>query len=220
MTQAVPARTLVLGAGAWGTALAISAARQGATRVRLWARDPAQAIAIDRECENRRYLPGLALPEDLSVVSGEAAPWVADADLVVVATPMAALRGWSPFVGMQVQYSLIERSVERDILPMSREFGVGVTAWSPLGGGVLSGKYARADAGSKDEIDQSLRRASNKARANERNFTIVVALEGVAKETGRTPAQVAIRWLVQKPGVAKSTPVGLPLLSASARLSW
>lgn len=118
------------------------------------------------------------------------------------ANTLAALRGWSPFVGMQVQYSLIERSVERDILPMSREFGIGVTPWSPLGGGVLSGKYARADAGSKDEIDQSLRRASNKARANERNLAIVAALEAVAKDAGRTGAQVAIRWLMQKPGVA------------------
>lgn len=117
------------------------------------------------------------------------------------ANTLALLRGWSPFIGLQVQYSLIERSVERDILPMSREFGLGVTPWSPLGGGILSGKYARADAGSKDEIDQSLRRTSNKARANERNLAIVAALQAVAKEAGRTPAQIAIRWLMQKQGV-------------------
>jgi glycerol-3-phosphate dehydrogenase (NAD(P)+) len=63
MGFASPSHTVVLGAGAWGTALAISAARHGATRVSLWARDPAQAIAIDRERENRRYLSGQALPE-------------------------------------------------------------------------------------------------------------------------------------------------------------
>lgn len=94
MTHAAPPRTVVLGAGAWGTALAIAAARHGDSRVSLWARDPAQAIAIDRQRENRRYLPGLALPDALQVASGEAAPLLAEADLVIVATPMAALRGW------------------------------------------------------------------------------------------------------------------------------
>ncbi|HSX95197.1 MAG TPA: NAD(P)-binding domain-containing protein, partial [Hydrogenophaga sp.] len=143
MTQAVPARTLVLGAGAWGTALAISAARQGATRVRLWARDPAQAIAIDRECENRRYLPGLALPEDLSVVSGEAAPWVADADLVVVATPMAALRGWlSELRGLAVPVAWLCKGFERAASPdepglMGHEIAAAVAPG--LRAGVLSG---------------------------------------------------------------------------------
>ncbi len=118
------------------------------------------------------------------------------------AQTMAELRGWSPFAGMQVQYSLIERSVERELLPLCRELGIGVTPWSPLGGGILSGKYARADAGSKEAIDETLRRSANKARQNDRNAAIVAALVGVAKEAGRTPAQVAIRWLLQKPGVA------------------
>lgn len=94
MTHAAPPRTVVLGAGAWGTALAIAAARHADSRVSLWARDPAQAIAIDRQRENRRYLPGLALPDALKVASGEAAPLLAEANLVIVATPMAALRGW------------------------------------------------------------------------------------------------------------------------------
>lgn len=118
------------------------------------------------------------------------------------ANTMAELRGWTSFVGMQVQYSLIERAVEREIMPMSRELGIGVTPWSPLGGGILSGKYARADAGSKDAIDESLRRSANKARQNDRNAAIVTALNAVAKQCERSPAQVAIRWLMQKPGVA------------------
>ncbi|HXV14975.1 MAG TPA: aldo/keto reductase [Candidatus Krumholzibacteria bacterium] len=116
------------------------------------------------------------------------------------ASALAELRGWTPLVGNQVQYSLVERSIEREILPVSRELGLGVTPWSPLGGGILSGKYART--GSKAELDQSLRRDSNQRRVNERNLAIVAALEGVAKEVGRSSAQVAIRWLVQKPGVA------------------
>ena len=118
------------------------------------------------------------------------------------ASALAELRAWTPLVGNQVQYSLIERSVEREILPMSRELGLGVTPWSPLGGGILSGKYARTDAGSKDSIDESLRRSANKARQNDRNAAIVTALAAVAKEAERTPAQVAIRWLLQKPGVS------------------
>ena len=114
MTHAAPPRTVVLGAGAWGTALAIAGARHGATRVSLWARDPAQAIAIDRQRENRRYLPGLALPEGLCVASGEAAPLLAEADLVIVATPMAALRGWlQELRGLAVPVAWLCKGFER-----------------------------------------------------------------------------------------------------------
>jgi aryl-alcohol dehydrogenase-like predicted oxidoreductase len=118
------------------------------------------------------------------------------------ANTMAELRGWSPFVGMQVQYSLLERSIEREILPLCRETGLGVTPWSPLGGGILTGKYARVDAGSKDELDQSLRKESNQKRVNPRSLAIVAALAAAATELGRSAAQVAVRWLTQKPGVA------------------
>lgn len=118
MGFASPSHTVVLGAGAWGTALAISAARHGSTRVTLWARDPAQAIAIDRERENRRYLSGLPLPQDLRVVSGEAAPWVAEANLVIVATPMAALRGWlSELRGLAVPVAWLCKGFERAASP-------------------------------------------------------------------------------------------------------
>lgn len=88
-------KILVVGAGAWGTALAVSAARHAEHHVLLWARDPAQADAMERGRENARYLPGIPLPAALRVASGEAAdlPAVAgDADLVVVATPVAGLR--------------------------------------------------------------------------------------------------------------------------------
>ncbi|MDB5730359.1 MAG: glycerol-3-phosphate dehydrogenase [Variovorax sp.] len=80
----------VLGAGAWGTALAVSAA--GRHEVTLWARDALQAQALDQGRVNARYLPGIALPQRLRVVGGGAADATAGADLVIVATPMAALR--------------------------------------------------------------------------------------------------------------------------------
>ena len=82
----------VLGAGAWGTALAIAARRQGGHDVALWARDDAQAQQIRSARENVRYLPGIVLPEGLQIVSGDAPGFARDADLVVVATPVAALR--------------------------------------------------------------------------------------------------------------------------------
>lgn len=87
-------RTLVLGAGAWGTALAIGAARHGAARVTLWARDAAQAREIADARENRRYLGGQRLPDALQVAAGDVLALAAQADLIVIATPMAALREW------------------------------------------------------------------------------------------------------------------------------
>ena len=88
-------RILVLGAGAWGTALAVTASSHSAHAVSLWARDPALVHALQSQRANPRYLPGIALPDGLAVVGGSLesvlhgpAPW----DLVVIATPMAALR--------------------------------------------------------------------------------------------------------------------------------
>jgi aryl-alcohol dehydrogenase-like predicted oxidoreductase len=63
--------------------------------------------------------------------------------IVSQANTLAQVHGWSPFVGLQVEYSLAQREPERDLLPMARAFDIGVTAWSPLAGGILSGKYAR-----------------------------------------------------------------------------
>lgn len=80
----------VLGAGAWGTALAVSAARRH--DVTLWARDAVQASGMSTLRENSRYLPGIALPSSLSVASGDASLAFRDAALLIVATPMAALR--------------------------------------------------------------------------------------------------------------------------------
>lgn len=87
----------ILGAGAWGTALAVAAARDGAGhQVSLWARDAAQAQAMRAQHENARYLPGISLPASLAISSqpvSELAAWVAAHELVIIATPMAGLRG-------------------------------------------------------------------------------------------------------------------------------
>ncbi|RYF64749.1 MAG: NAD(P)-dependent glycerol-3-phosphate dehydrogenase [Comamonadaceae bacterium] len=86
-------RITVLGAGAWGTAMALAAAAgPNPHAVRLWARDSAQAAAMAQAGQNTRYLPGIALPPALQVVSGPALAAVADADLIILGTPMSALR--------------------------------------------------------------------------------------------------------------------------------
>ncbi|WP_404301917.1 NAD(P)H-dependent glycerol-3-phosphate dehydrogenase [Alicycliphilus denitrificans] len=87
-------KIVVLGAGAWGTAIAISGASHAAGHaVTLWARDAQQAAAMQAARHNQRYLPGLAFPPALQVLAGDACALAADADLVIIGTPMAALRG-------------------------------------------------------------------------------------------------------------------------------
>ncbi len=116
---------------------------------------------------------------------------------VSAANTMADLRGWTPFVGLQIEYSLIERTVERDLLPMAAHFDLGVLAWSPLGSGLLTGKYAAEE----DAGKPGRRIAAGSRRVSERNLAIARETAAVAKDAGCTPAQAAINWLRAKPGV-------------------
>jgi aryl-alcohol dehydrogenase-like predicted oxidoreductase len=106
-------------------------------------------------------------------------------------------------VGLQIEYSLIERTVEGELIPMAQELGLGVTPWSPLRGGVLTGKYTRANAADArpDRGDRV------RAFLTERNLTIVDELVRIAAEIGTTPASVALAWVQSRPGVA-STIIG------------
>jgi len=110
--------------------------------------------------------------------------------IVSQANTLAELRGWTPFVGLQVEYSLVARDVERELLPMARAFGLAVTPWSPLGGGVLSGKY-NANRGEGGRFANG---------ADERTLQIAAGVLKVAEETGHSPAQVALAWLLSQPG--------------------
>jgi aryl-alcohol dehydrogenase-like predicted oxidoreductase len=107
------------------------------------------------------------------------------------ANTLAELQGWSRFVGLQIEYSLIERTPERDLLPMAASLGLAVTPWGPIGGGVLSGKYS-----SGWETPDSKRVAANKHRFSDRNMKIAGEVSAVAKELGRSSAQVAIAWVM------------------------
>ncbi|MBF6328083.1 aldo/keto reductase [Nocardia transvalensis] len=119
---------------------------------------------------------------------------------------IADLRGWSPLVALQIEYNLIERTAERDLIPMAREMGLGVVPWSPLAGGVLTGKYSRADLTAQEEATASpVGTRKELARAggvlSERGLAIADVVKGVAAELGKTPSQVALAWTLQNPGV-------------------
>lgn len=122
----------------------------------------------------------------------------APAWIVAQANTLADLQGWSPFVGLQLQYSLIERTIERECLPMAAALDIAVTAWGPLGGGLLTGKYNKeADKSAAADARYSVS-PWGEAIMNERNFTIAKTVGEVANEVARTPSQVAINWVRQQ----------------------
>jgi len=114
---------------------------------------------------------------------------------VARANTMAELRGWTPFVGLQVEYSLVERTVERELLPMAEALGLGVTAWSPLGGGILTGKYA---SGRTQDARYGTEMMKQHMPPADRIGPVVEAVQAVAREVGRSPAQIALAWLRQR----------------------
>lgn len=111
--------------------------------------------------------------------------------IVSRANTISEFRGWTQFTGLQIEYSLIERSAERDLLPMAKELDIAVTPWGAIAGGALSGKYL-------DNKEPEGRVKANSKRRNERNLKIAAANVEVAKELGVTPSQLAVRWTMQK----------------------
>jgi aryl-alcohol dehydrogenase-like predicted oxidoreductase len=124
------------------------------------------------------------------------------------AQTLAEWRGWERVAGLQLEYSLVERNIEREHVPAARELGIGLTPWSPLGSGLLTGKYRRDGVLAAGEGRLSLTlRSGNPAfekLATERNWAIVDALVEVAAELGRAPAEVAIHWVATQPGVTST----------------
>ncbi len=127
---------------------------------------------------------------------------------VAEANVTARFRGWSAFVGLQIEYSLLERSVEQELVPMALELGLGITPWSPLASGALSGKYTRANAGK----EQSGRAAFLQHRLNDKTFDLIDAMEGIARAKETTVARVALAWVQAQPGVT-STIIGARTLA-------
>jgi aryl-alcohol dehydrogenase-like predicted oxidoreductase len=122
---------------------------------------------------------------------------------VAQAQTMALFRGWAPLAALQIEYSLLERTVEGELIPMALELGLGVTPWSPLRGGALSGKYTRENTG-RVIADRGERVT---AYLNDRTYAITDELLSIARELGTSAASVALAWVQSRPGVA-STIIG------------
>jgi aryl-alcohol dehydrogenase-like predicted oxidoreductase len=102
---------------------------------------------------------------------------------------LAELRGWTKFIALQIEYSLIERTPERDLMPMAKAFDLAVTPWGSIGGGVLTGKYLKKQKGRIKE---------DSPRRNESNTIIAKEVVAIAKKLSVTPGQIAINWTRQR----------------------
>ena len=114
------------------------------------------------------------------------------------------MHGGSPIVALQIEYSLLQRTVEAELVPMAIHEGMGITPWSPLRGGVLSGKFSRAN---PPKDDGSTRVRSDSKYLNERTYALLDALHEIASAKKCSVAQLALRWTMDRPGVS-STIIG------------
>jgi aryl-alcohol dehydrogenase-like predicted oxidoreductase len=124
-------------------------------------------------------------------ISDAPAWWIAQANI------LAQLRGWSPFVGLQIEYSLIERSVERELVPMAKALNLGLTAWSPLAKGILTGKYHGQGSSEKGRMNSDMMKEFMPEQ--QRTDRVVSAVKAVSDQTGRSMAQVGLAWLRYRP---------------------
>ncbi len=125
--------------------------------------------------------------------------------VVARANTIAELRGWNRFAGLQIEYSLIQRTPERDLFPMAHALDLAITPWGALGGGALTGKYLRGEQGRVPE--HSIRR-------NERSQAIAETVVAIAHEHGVPPSQVALQWTRQHAGVQGN--VVIPIIGAKS----
>jgi aryl-alcohol dehydrogenase-like predicted oxidoreductase len=122
---------------------------------------------------------------------------------VAQAQTLAVLKGWTPLIALQLEYSLLERTIEGEHIPEARELGMGVTPWSPLKSGMLTGKYTR-----ESVKTATPGRGGFVTRAfTEQAFNVLDVLTTVAREAGTTVARTALAWVVQRPGIT-STIIG------------
>jgi aryl-alcohol dehydrogenase-like predicted oxidoreductase len=161
----------------------------------------------------------------------------APAWIVSQANTLANLRGWTEFTGLQIEYSLIERTPERELLPMASTLDIGVTAWSPLGNGLLTGKYNKM----KDQVQQQVPQQNpassltvaaaekdngrlNRLKSmspdfvngllNERNTIIAKEVKNISEEIGCSPAQVALIWIRQQNTLRKMKNKIIPIVGS------
>ncbi len=123
--------------------------------------------------------------------------------VVAKGNTLAELMGWSQFVALQVEYSLLARTPERDLIPMAKHFGLTVTPWAPLAGGALTGKYIKGDTG---------RIKPESKRLNERAVEITKVVMAIADELGVSASHIALKWTMQQ-GFSSIPIVGATKLS-------
>jgi aryl-alcohol dehydrogenase-like predicted oxidoreductase len=129
---------------------------------------------------------------------------------VARAQTLAELQGKEPLIALQLEYSLVERNIEREHIPVAQELGIGILPWSPLAGGFLAGKYKRSgNSGVGDGRHEVTKNNGNPAfnKFTERNWQVLDALLQVAKQMNKPPAQVALNWVGTQPGIT-STIIG------------
>jgi aryl-alcohol dehydrogenase-like predicted oxidoreductase len=117
----------------------------------------------------------------------------------------AQLRGTAPIVALQIEYNLIERTVERELIPMARELGLAIVPWSPLASGVLTGKYGNKDleatSGAIAPTGTRKSVAAAQSSLSARGLAIAKVVKEIAGEVEASPAQVALAWVLHQPGV-------------------
>jgi aryl-alcohol dehydrogenase-like predicted oxidoreductase len=130
---------------------------------------------------------------------------ISDAPAWVVsrANTLAEAQGWTPFCAIQSQYSLVERSAERELLPMSQNLDIAFTAWAALGAGLLSGKYNEDPTGGGGRIH-----SANWGTIEDHKLAIAREVAAVAGELGATAAQVALSWVRQQ------SPLMIPVIGS------
>src|SRR5919202_2054743 len=158
----------------------------------------------------------------------------APAWIVSQANTLANLKGWTEFTGLQIEYSLIERTPERELLPMADALDIGVTAWSPLGGGVLTGKYNKNNKKEQKQTQQQNTPSSSSTMVvtqegnsrlevqnelanrflSDRNMLIAQEVSKIANEIGRSAAQVALNWVRQQNMLSTQKNKIIPIIGA------
>ncbi|MFD7229416.1 aldo/keto reductase [Streptomyces sp. NPDC059881] len=121
------------------------------------------------------------------------------------AATLADLKNWAPVAGIQIEYSLVERTPDRELLPMAESLGLGAALWSPLGGGLLTGKYRRGTEGRLSDLKKLVHTESS-----EQKTAVVDTVLAVAEETGASPAQVSVAWINER--AARATTSFVPII--------
>ena len=122
--------------------------------------------------------------------------------IVAEANTRAELMGWSRFIGMQVPYSLLDRGVERSIIPMAKHWDMAVLPWGLLEAGILTGKFLK-------KLDEATRIHQEKLKLSEKSMKVLKEVQRIAEEAGKPMSQVAINWVRQQPGAQM-----IPILGA------